>query len=105
MNTFIESPTMGYNAALKVPVKSPEYRTLLIFFSSQTEREHEIMVFPRTPEVKRYNPIYFCGLWFTSGAQQLPVRICRTWLRQYLAAALRDSAEPGNLIFLGSQAI
>lgn len=63
------------------------------------------MVFLQSSEVKRYNPIYFCGLWLTSRSQQFPVHICGAWLWQYIAAALRDSTESDGLIFFGSQAI
>lgn len=76
---------MGDNATPKVPSRSFEHRMFLIFFSSQTEKEHKIVVLLQPSEGKRHNPVYSCGLWVTS-------RAC-IWLLQARAAALGNSPE------------
>lgn len=45
VSIFIARPAMGDNATPKVPGRSLEHRMFLIFFSPQTEKEHEIVVF------------------------------------------------------------
>lgn len=70
---------MGDNATPKVPGRSLEHRMFLIFFSPQTEKEHEIVVFLQPSEGKRHNPVYSCGPW-------VPSRAC-IWLWQGRAAA------------------
>lgn len=80
---------MGGNASPKVPGRSLEHRTFLIFFSPQTEKEHEIVVFYsllRGKDTTLFTPV-------DSGLPQEPEFGCGRPEQIFLGTALSQKSD------------